>query len=78
MINPNLLNTVDQYFARYKSQSFVVNPSIPILYFGDEVAYRKSKLKVITVGKNPSLNEFFEQAIGQYNIRNRFPNIYLS
>ena len=74
MINPNLLNTVNQYFARHKSQSFVVNPSIPILYFGDEEADRASYLKVITVGKNPSLNEFLDKGLGKFNVLYRFPN----
>jgi len=36
----------------------VTSPSIPILYFGDQVAYEKSAIKVITVGLNPSHREF--------------------
>jgi hypothetical protein len=36
----------------------VVRPSIPILFFGDSSAYFASKLKVITVGLNPSNVEF--------------------
>lgn len=74
MVNANLIKTVKQYFAEHKSQSFVVSPSIPILYFGDEVAYRKSKLKVITVGKNPSWNEFFDPSNRLFYIKYRFPN----
>jgi hypothetical protein len=74
MINTNLLNTLNQYFAIHRVQSFVVNPSIPILYFGDEVGYRNSYLKVITVGKNPSLNEFLDPNTNHYNINYRFPN----
>ena len=35
-----------------------VEPSIPILYFGDYNAFSRSELRIITVGKNPSLNEF--------------------
>ena len=35
-----------------------VNPSIPILFFGDLNAYRESPLRVLTVGLNPSLHEF--------------------
>ena len=35
-----------------------VRPSIPILYFGDLEAYRASKLRIITVGLNPSREEF--------------------
>jgi hypothetical protein len=36
----------------------VVDPSMPILYFGDSEAYRRSPLKVVTVGLNPSRIEF--------------------
>ena len=36
----------------------MVHDSIPILWFGDMDAYRKSKMKVVTVGLNPSLKEF--------------------
>ena len=38
--------------------SFLVRPSIPILYFGDSQRYRQSRLRVITVGLNPSREEF--------------------
>lgn len=46
------------YFNKNKSKSVVVSPSLPILYFGDLNSYRKSELKIISVGKNPSDNEF--------------------
>ena len=36
----------------------IVRPSIPVLYFGNYERYQRSPLKVITVGKNPSSNEF--------------------
>lgn len=36
----------------------MVQPSIPILWFGDMVAYYRSERKVVTVGLNPSLQEF--------------------
>jgi hypothetical protein len=36
----------------------VVDPSMPILYFGDTVAYGSAPFKVVTVGLNPSLEEF--------------------
>jgi hypothetical protein len=78
MLNPNLINTLNQYFETHKLHDFVVNPSIPILYFGDEIAYRKSECKVITVGKNPSLNEFCKnnkkQGARQFDIKHKFPN----
>jgi hypothetical protein len=36
----------------------VVRPSAPILYFGDRDAYQDSDIRVITVGVNPSGEEF--------------------
>lgn len=41
-----------------ESQKVITYPSIPILYFGDYSQYQKTKPKVITVGLNPSHNEF--------------------
>lgn len=35
-----------------------VTPAVPILFFGDLEAYRASRLRVLTVGLNPSLREF--------------------
>lgn len=58
MINQNLINKTKEYFKTYSGKEFVVNPSLPILYFGDLDAYENSPIKVITVGKNPSDNEF--------------------
>lgn len=37
-----------------------VNPSIPILYFGDLDAYELSAVRIITVGLNPSNAEFYQ------------------
>lgn len=36
----------------------VTRPSVPILYFGDKPAYERSKIKIVTVGLNPSHKEF--------------------
>lgn len=36
----------------------MVVPSVPILYFGDSRAYERSEVRVITVGLNPSREEF--------------------
>ena len=47
-------------FCRKKDESFVVKPSIPIIWFGDMEGYRKSKRKIVTVAINPSNNEFTE------------------
>jgi hypothetical protein len=40
----------------------LVQPSMPILYFGDAIAYHGSQFKVITVGLNPSYSEFPAQS----------------
>jgi len=41
-----------------KNIDFVVKPSIPILFFGDSDRYSHSKIRVVTVGLNPSKSEF--------------------
>lgn len=58
MISSRLIEKTLKYFDTHKNDKVVVKPSLPILYFGNLDAYRKSELKVITVGKNPSDNEF--------------------
>lgn len=40
------------------SQTHVLKPSLPILWFGDLEAYLQSDLRIITVGLNPSAEEF--------------------
>ena len=44
--------------SRRAAPDNVVDPSMPILYFGDTRAYDEASLKVVTVGLNPSLGEF--------------------
>jgi hypothetical protein len=58
MISNELKKNTFLHFENFKMKEFVVKPSFPILYFGDLVRYRDSHLKIVTVGKNPSLNEF--------------------
>src|SRR5438876_683431 len=41
--------------ARY---GFVVHPAIPILFFGNSARYFESRCRIITVGLNPSSEEF--------------------
>lgn len=60
MISTALIQKFRNYYAYHSSKSYVVNPAIPIIYFGDEPAYRKSKIKVVTVYLNTSDNEFTE------------------
>jgi hypothetical protein len=47
-------------FNKFKTEDFIVKPSIPILFFGDTEKYFRSKVKVVTVGLNPSKSEFPE------------------
>jgi hypothetical protein len=49
-----------QVYADFEDQPFLVKPSIPILFFGDSNQYFASELKVITLGLNPSKDEFPE------------------
>ncbi len=58
MITKELVKKALEHFRTFKNEKYVVEQSFPILYFGDLKEYSKSKLKVITVGKNPSDNEF--------------------
>ena len=58
-MNPLIAQAWDAYRrAEAEGLSFVVRPSIPILFFGDREQYFASPLKVVTVGLNPSRKEF--------------------
>ncbi|HZY93746.1 MAG TPA: hypothetical protein VFE98_02665, partial [Candidatus Bathyarchaeia archaeon] len=59
-------------FERLARESFVLRPSMPILYFGDSPRYFQSERKVVTVGLNPSFNEFQNER-GMLDIGFRFP-----
>ena len=45
-------------FDRAPHRTCRVDLAVPILFFGDLYAYRASRLRVVTVGLNPSLHEF--------------------
>lgn len=70
-MDQKLASLMDAYwkdFAEKRDESFVVKPSIPIIWFGDMEAYRKSKRKIVTVAINPSNREFMENDGGtQYS-----------
>jgi hypothetical protein len=53
-----LANRAWSLYGRLHHNRIVCKPSFPILYFGDIVAYKKSKPRVVTVGLNPSRHEF--------------------
>jgi hypothetical protein len=44
--------------AEDDSLEHLVRPSVPILFFGDSDRYRRSPFRVLTVGLNPSREEF--------------------
>lgn len=47
---------------------------MPILWFGDKNAYKKSGLKIVTVGLNPSDREFRGNDNQQPSTKLRFPS----
>ena len=59
----NLSGLIDEYwndYAAHRILSFVVNPSIPIIWFGNLEAYCNSSVRVVTIGLNPSNGEFLD------------------
>jgi len=67
-----LLKKVQSYYDFFKNDEFIVKDSYPILFFGNYERYFSSKLKIITVGINPSGKEFYEK--GQRKLK-RFSKI---
>lgn len=57
--------------------SYKVNPSIPILWFGDMEAYLKSQKRIVTVALNPSGIEFQTKRGASFSISARFPGFSL-
>jgi len=55
-----LVNRAWELYARSLEapETATVQPSMPILYFGDFPAYGVSPIRIVTVGLNPSLQEF--------------------
>jgi hypothetical protein len=76
MISGKLIDKTFDYFKKSKSnndtKNIIVSPGIPILYFGNLEDYEKSKIKIITVGKNPSDKEFRLKKNETYSFA-RFP-----
>src|SRR5947207_5029597 len=44
--------------AEAEAMEHLVRPSVPILFFGDSGRYQASRIRVLTVGLNPSREEF--------------------
>ena len=61
VLDSNLKNIIDLYWEDFQSKKnleYVVNPSIPIAWFGDMSAYLNSPRRILTVALNPSDKEF--------------------
>jgi len=54
----DIIDSCWKYFRSKYDYHVVVKPSVPIIWFGDLEAYKRSKLKIVTIGLNPSDNEF--------------------
>lgn len=65
-----LLQKALTHYNSFKDSGYIVEGSYPILYFGDHKEYSESKIKIITVGLNPSDKEFPKK-----NKYQRFPKI---
>lgn len=53
-----LVRDVWRHYVGLQAAPFVVQPALPILFFGDQAQYRRSAVRVVTAGLNPSLHEF--------------------
>lgn len=58
MTSKAFVRKAENYYLKFTQEKFVISDAIPIVYFGDLEAYSNSETKIITVGKNPSSNEF--------------------
>ncbi|WP_445487643.1 hypothetical protein [Niallia sp. 03133] len=47
-----------EMYETHKDYSYVIKPSMPIIYFGDSKEYFDSPIRIITVGLNPSKRDF--------------------
>ncbi len=52
-------------YSKFEGRNLVC-PSIPILFFGDSQKYATSRLKAITVGLNPSKEEFPDKGFSRF------------
>ena len=58
MVLNELIAEAWRVFDRDAAKKSRVKDSMPILFFGDYEAYRKSAVRIVTVGLNPSAREF--------------------
>ena len=77
MIKNNIINRdeLDKLLKEYvndfinkKDYPFVVSNSIPIVWFGNLNSYEKSNTRILTIGLNPSKEEFPLNNLPRFNI----------
>lgn len=66
-----LYQTMSEFEAK-KKEFYVIEKSLPILFFGDLPSYLKQQKKIITVGLNPSNIEFQPNSSAPFSLF-RFP-----
>lgn len=70
-INGLIKNCWSEYMSLHK-MSCVLSDAIPILWFGDLVAYSSSPIRIVTVSLNPSNLEFQEKSCDPVSVNLRF------
>lgn len=73
MISNSLIKECWQRSFRLFELDTTVQPSIPILWFGNEEKYERSERRILTVALNPSRREFQENAHQSPSAGLRFP-----
>jgi len=71
ILTDKLLNDAIKNYENVKNLSYVVDPALPILFFGDIKSYFKQDFKIVTAALNPSDKEFLNEK-GEYSYY-RFP-----
>lgn len=67
-----IINSVWNKFVSVGLPCVNVNNTIPITWFGDLEKYEKSKLRIVTIGINPSFYEFRKKACHSNSVSLRF------
>lgn len=76
-----LYEIIDEYWRDFNDKKYlkgICHPSIPIIWFGNIDKYFNSKIRTITVGLNPSNNEFMDNNIKKLSFRIENANIFLN
>ena len=72
-----LYDLIDEYWGDYdkhRNDDFIVNPSIPIIWFGNIDAYLAASpaKRIVTLAINPSNHEFLTEELPAYSSEYRF------